>query len=217
VPGIDIPNTHELGRGAGAVLRGSAPTSEVYIGQLKTFGVTDVLIFKNPASAKKDEVADEVQRLKEAGYADARVRNIPFKWTGLGPFQQTCEQTVDALSYLRDVYDTPKRAVFFHCTVGEDRTGYLAGLFRMLVDGWPVEQAFQQEMCRNGYEAGDPHKPAQVVNQIRAELTPAYLRMAFLISNGMLTAKRLDKSACSAEPMIREQPLAERFKCRRPK
>ncbi len=147
VPGITIPNAHVVAKGVyGAVLRGNAPAKEE-IRQLKDYGITDVLIFKNQTYKEVDE---EKARLTAAGYPADRISAVPFPWKDLGPFKQTCEQTIDALKVLLKVYNTPERAVSFHCTVGEDRTGCLAGLFRMLVSGWNTNQAFRAEMCKNG-------------------------------------------------------------------
>ena len=147
VPGITIPNAHVVAKGVyGAVLRGNAPAKEE-IRQLKDYGITDMLIFK---SQTYKEVDEEKARLTAAGYPADRISAVPFPWKDLGPFKQTCEQTIDALKVLLKVYNTPERAVSFHCTVGEDRTGCLAGLFRMLVSGWNTNQAFRAEMCKNG-------------------------------------------------------------------
>jgi len=209
VPGITIPNAHTLGGNhLGLVLRGNAPRKEE-IQQLKTYGITDILIFKNQTSS---EVVQEVQMLLAAGYPAERIRQIPFLWKDLGPFRKTCEMTVQGLRFLSEVRDTPRRGVFFHCTVGEDRTGFLAGLFRMVTDGWDTEKSFREELCDRGYEAGDPRKAPAVVNAVRAGLTPAYLKMAYLISHGILTRENLNGSVCAQEPVIDAQTLAK-FQC----
>lgn len=213
VPGITIPNAHVVAKGVyGAVLRGNAPAKEE-IQQLKDYGVTDVLIFKNQTGGEVDQ---EAAWLAAAGYPADQVTMIPFPWKDLGPFKQTCELTVTGLQRLMKIYNSPKRTIFFHCTVGEDRTGYLAGLFRMLVSGWNTDKAFRQELCKNGYEAGDPGKQDKVVQLIRAGLTPAYLKMASLISSGALTSARLDHSVCGSEPQVAPETV-RKYKCWRPR
>ena len=212
VPGITIPNAHIVAKGVyGTVMRGQAPSREE-VRQLKDYGITDLLIFKNQTNKEVDQ---EIAWLAAAGYSADRVTAVPFLWKDLGPFKQTCEQTIGALNVLLKAYNTPGRAVFFHCTVGEDRTGYLAGLFRMLVSGWDTDRSFSQELCKNGYEAGDPKKQDKVVQLIRAELTPAYLKMASLISGGVLTSSRLDVSVCGSEPQLAPETAAK-YKCQRP-
>lgn len=209
VPGISIPNTHIAAQGGlGTVLRGSAPLKDE-IKQLKDYGVTDVLIFKNQT---KKEVDQEISFLKAAGYSSGQIHHIPFLWKNLGPFQQTCEQTVGALRLLSEAYKTPQKTIFFHCTVGEDRTGFLAGLFRMLAEKWDINKAFKEELCKNGYEAGNTRKEPEVSAKIRAGLTPVYLKMAVLISSGALTLDNLDSSVCATEPIADTNTL-DQLRC----
>jgi hypothetical protein len=158
-------------------------------------------------------VVQEIEALEKAGYARERIQQIPFLWKDLGPFRETCEMTVQGLRILSEIRDIPRRGVFFHCTVGEDRTGYLAGLFRMVNEGWSADRAFWQELCKRGYEAGNPGKAPEVAATVRAGLTPAYLKMAYLIANGRLTRGNLDTAACASEPEIDAATLA-RFRCR---
>jgi protein tyrosine/serine phosphatase len=42
------------------------------------------------------------------------------------------------------VLDPAKRPVFFHCAYGRDRTGTMAALYRIEVDGWTPEQAIEE-------------------------------------------------------------------------
>ena len=113
-----------------------------------------------------------------------------------------CEQTLEALAVIQDVLGSKNRKVFFHCTVGEDRTGYLAGVYRMLFGGSSAKNVFQNEMCARGYEGGNPDKPFNVVNIIRGELTPLFLLMSIQIQNGTLNLSNLknaSKSICDID------------------
>ena len=174
IPGITIGNSHVVlrGNGKGTLVRGSAPTGKVA----------------------------ELAQLRQAGYRAASISHIPFAWKDLPPFRTSCGQVVDALATLDRVYHTPGRTAFFHCTVGEDRTGLLAGLVRLLETGETVAQVFQRELCARGYEAGNPHKPPMVVNQVRAGLTPLFLKMATLIKAGKLKPGALSKTVCARDP-----------------
>lgn len=197
IPGITIGNSHVVlrGNGKGTLVRGSAPTGKV--AELTKLRVTDVVIFKN---ATGQEVVTELAQLRQAGYRAASISHIPFAWKDLPPFRTSCGQVVDALATLDRVYHTPGRTAFFHCTVGEDRTGLLAGLVRLLETGETVAQVFQRELCARGYEAGNPHKPPMVVNQVRAGLTPLFLKMATLIKAGKLKPGALSKTVCARDP-----------------
>lgn len=50
------------------------------------------------------------------------------------------------------VLDPAKQPVLFHCAQGKDRTGTMAALYRIEVDGWPAVEAVQ-EMEAFGYHA----------------------------------------------------------------
>lgn len=211
VPGMTIGNAHVVLRGAGHVLRGSAPTRKV--SELKRHGITNVVIFKNQTGR---EVDAELAELRAAGYTASQVKHIPFPWKDLPAFRTVCGYVVDALKILDAAYRTRGAAAFFHCTVGEDRTGMLAGLFRLLEKGGDIKRIFSSEMCKRGYEAGNPNKPAMVVNAIRAGVTPLYLKMARLILAGRLrtASGALSKAACARDPGLGDlNPAA--FKCGR--
>jgi hypothetical protein len=189
VPGLQIGNAYIVLQGQGLLVRGSAP---VHAGkQLKTYGITDVLIFKNQTGG---EINAEMADLKTAGFAPKSVVQIPYQWKILPSFQAACEQLIDALTLLDTVYRTKGRKAFFHCTVGEDRTGMLAGLIRLLEKGEAVAQVFQQELCARGYEAGDPNKPDGVNQIIRQILTPMYVKMGGLIRAGKIKSGALSKA-----------------------
>ena len=67
--------------------------------------------------------------------------------------------------------------LFLHCTVGEDRTGVIAGLWKY----WTIEKSSREimlkEMCAYGYEGRNPNKPRFNVENIQAWLTPFFLEM----------------------------------------
>lgn len=52
-----------------------------------------------------------------------------------------------AVNTLRDRRNSP---VYVHCTHGQDRTGLIVGMFRVLDDGWTKDQAWK-EMIQRGF------------------------------------------------------------------
>lgn len=172
VNGISIGNAHEVVPG---VLRGSEPAKKV--SELKAYGVDEVIIFK---SQTKTEVDEELVALKALAI---KSHHIPFKWKGLESPQVACEQIVKALQIIRRAQKA-NRTVFFHCTVGEDRTGLLAGLLAMENDGITSEAAWKEEMCANGYADGNKQKPWHVSSAIHKELTPLFFALAAKIAAG---------------------------------
>ena len=198
VEGISIPNTHMLDDN-GTVYRGMAPGKRIQ--QLVDLGITDVLIFKNQT---RKEVDKEIVALKELGYSNEQIHHIPFKWKDINDFKSACIQTVDALKLIKEVYESDSRSIFFHCTVGEDRTGHLAGIWDMLLEGSSTHESFQTQMCERGYGAGNDHKPWKVVSAIRKGLTPLFFKMARLVENGDLTLDSLDVSACDKMKWVKD-------------
>lgn len=198
VAGIDIPNTHPVGA-SGLLLRGMAPRSPEDLDQLVAAGVGAVLVFKNQTGRGTD-VADEMAALRDRGLAASRVTNIPFLWKDLPGFESPCRQTVQALAFLFDNL-ADGRKTFFHCTVGEDRTGLLAAIHRLLTeDDLDAATAWDREMCERGYGAGNPEKPAFVIGKLEHGLKPLYRKLAYLVAKGRLRADALDESVCATDP-----------------
>lgn len=185
VPGISIGNTQALDA-QGRVLRGSEPGAKV--AELARAGVTDVLIFKNEI---KDEVTTELLALKAAGI---RGHHIPFLWREIQP-EEACVHVAQALTLLDTIHRRGGK-VFFHCTVGEDRTGLLAGMWRIVEQRMSEDGAFQNEMCAHGYADGNQFKPVKVVNDINTNLTPLFHALAGKVALGEWGGHGFPISAC---------------------
>lgn len=189
VEGITINNTHNVGPNDN-VFRGMAPLGK--IAELKSFGITDFLIFKNQTRNEIDKQLEEIKSLY-----NPKIKQFDFFWHDFSSYKESCIQTIQALRYIRKISSSKNRKLFFHCTVGEDRTGMLAGLWRMLSQGWSVGETFKNEMCERGYENGNGNKPDYVVNEIRSDLTPLFLYMGKLIENKKLRIDYLTERYCT--------------------
>ncbi len=186
VAGLTISNAFTVDRG-GAILRGKEPRNKVE--ELSKIGVTDVIIFKNQV---RDEVDREISDLRVLGIG---AHPIPFRWKEFPSYEEACEQTVEALNLMEFIIRRRGR-VFIHCTAGEDRTGMLAGLYRMVHERINREKAFREEMCARGYSDGNPNKPAVVTSAIQRELTPLFLALAQKVESGEWTPGRIHKNSC---------------------
>lgn len=196
---LGIANSHVVAEGNGAKLvRGMKPFRPQDFADLESLEVGAVLIFKKPTAA--NEVSKETASLTPIGIPAANIVNIPFGYKDFTDFATPCRMTVQGLAKLVEWRDAGTNA-FLHCTVGEDRTGYLAGLYRLLTETAEVEDIFESELCERGYSSGNPQKPfAGVAKEIDADLTPLFLKMAHKIKTGELSPTSLDESVCDADP-----------------
>lgn len=197
--GITIGNAFQVDKD-GNVFRGKEPKSSV--DELAHFGISDVIIYKNQT---KDEVDKEIVALRRLGI---KHHHVPFRWKEYPSMIEACEQTIEALNVIKRV-KAKNGKVFFHCTAGEDRTGMLAGVYRMLEENISATKAFREEMCARGYSDGNRNKPALVTSAIQKELTPLFIAIAEKIESGELKYGRLSKTICK-DLVIRTTKL----KCR---
>lgn len=187
-----IPNSHLVGKN---VIRGMAPRNEADIEKLLSLGVSDFLIFKIDTNG---EVQKEIDMLEEKGVAKKNISQFDFPWKDITDFRSVCEMTIDALKKIENA-EKNNRKIYFHCTVGEDRTGYLAGLYRIYRDNLSVDDVFEGELCDRGYEAGNPKKGMNVVVKVRESLTPSFLTMADIIRSASKNKTALSKKLCTDE------------------
>jgi hypothetical protein len=200
VEGLDIPNSHIVeDKTPGYLVRGMRPRTEKDIEQLIDIGITDVLIFKDTNPTDTSTQA-EINMLKEQGISSRRIRVIPFKWKEIESFKTACLQTLEALRLMKTVANDKNRNLFFHCTVGEDRTGYLAALYKILFQGRGAETAWKRDMCENGYADGNPRKPAHVVEEIHSNISVLYQKMLYKIKRRELSFLHLENSICDSDP-----------------
>lgn len=186
VDGLTIPNSHQVDKD-GHIFRGREPKKLVT--ELKDFGITDVLIFKNDV---RGEVVQEIAALQTLGI---RPHHIPFRWKEYSSMEEACAQVVDGLNLLYRVKQKGG-AIFLHCTAGEDRTGMLAALYRMLEERISSANAFRYEMCSRGYSDGNPHKPGLVTGAIQKELTPLFIALSQKVERGEWSLGRISKKSC---------------------
>lgn len=180
------------------IYRGRAPKPEEYK-KLIQKGITTVIIFKNQ---NHTEVDDEIIGLEKLGVAPQKIHHIPLPWKDIASESQACEQVIEALKIVSEVESSTNDKVFFHCTVGEDRTGLLAGLSAQLLGLRDQRNSYVKEMCNKGYSSGNPNKPAAVSADVERYLTPLYLKISSLISSGVITRSNLNAQVCQSLPSL---------------
>lgn len=133
VPGVDgVPNLAKIAEG---VFRGGQPGREGMLA-LERLGVKTVVNLRSYHS-DRDEAADTSLRLVE----------MPLQADLFGSEPPTEEQL---RAFFELLLDPAAQPVFFHCAHGKDRTGTMAALWRIEVDGWTADEAIE-EMQAFGY------------------------------------------------------------------
>jgi protein-tyrosine phosphatase len=204
-----IPNSHLVTKN---VIRAMAPRNTDDIETLINLGVTDFLIFKIDTNG---EVGKEINLLEEKGVSRQSISHLDFPWKDITDFRPVCEMTIEALKIIENA-ENNNRKIFFHCTVGEDRTGYLAGLYKIYHENKNVDEVFVGELCDKGYEAGNPKKGINIVLKIRESLTPAFLTMVDLIHFAKENKKELSKGFCTKKEFKSiSASVREKFICKK--
>lgn len=130
-----IPNFREVAPG---VYRGGHPTAEGWA-YLKAKGVRTVVRLHLPSEGSDDEAEALGMTLIDASGPPATVKDV-FG----APTPERLKLAVDSLR------DESLRPVYVHCLHGQDRTGLIVGLYRVLHDGRTKDAAYE-EMRRHGF------------------------------------------------------------------
>lgn len=181
------------------LLRGAQPLTTA--SKLKGLGVETVIIFKTDT---RGEVETEIQNLLASGLEGSSIHHIPMAWKNID-FNESCKQTMTALEIIEESVAQGK-VTYFHCSAGEDRTGLLAGLYRLVSEeNQSAEGLFQEELCAKGYADGNPGKPSHVTRQIQAGLTPLFFALAEKISAAKASGREIGIGLCRGLKPIRAE------------
>lgn len=227
VKGLDLPNAHWLveplaGAQRSGVMRGMNPQIPADYEQLKKANVKRVLIFKEFSDSAAGTLEAEMQSLASIGIERELVTKIDFPYHGFKSYQRGCEMIIQGLNVIKAA-QIAKETILFHCTVGEDRTGVLSGLFKLFQHkALDVADVFETQMCEYGYERGNPFKPANVNANIKNDLTRLFMFVASKIkalrpratldaaaicSDANETVPALDAPSCETSTRLYVHPL----------
>ena len=134
---VDIEN---FGKVNDHFYRGAQPKGRNYE-QLAALGIKTIVDLREDA---KDDARSASER------AGMRYINLPMK-------EKSYPQADTAARFLQIVNDQANWPVFVHCAGGRHRTGVMTAVYRMAVDGWGVDQAYQ-EMKRYDFSTSWGHE-----------------------------------------------------------
>ncbi|MCB0414261.1 MAG: dual specificity protein phosphatase family protein [Bdellovibrionales bacterium] len=130
----EIKNFHQVTE---SLYRGARPESDG-LQYLKRTDMHTILNIENNSTAIKEEQ----QQAEELGI---HFISSPMSWT----VSPTDEQIDEILGALQNPENFP---IYVHCKHGRDRTGLIIGLYRVEVQGWSPQEAYQ-EMKKLGFRS----------------------------------------------------------------
>jgi tyrosine-protein phosphatase SIW14 len=146
--GVTKPSALPLGR---------SPAQKLTLTGVKNFGQVTPLLFRGAQPSREGFNAlaamgvDIVVDGRLSGQDSERkvvtalgMRYVSIPWHCLFPKDKTFAK------FLVLLRDNPNKKVFVHCRYGDDRTGMMVAAYRMAVENWGAEEAWQ-EMQQFGY------------------------------------------------------------------
>ena len=124
---------------APGVFSGCMPASAVDFRVLRRHGVRTILSLETMA-------CHVVPERKLAQQFAMEFRNVPILPSFIPPTERRIREGLMIL------HDPSLRPVFVHCLVGDDRTSFITGLYRIYFENW-TPQAAWNEMIRSGFHA----------------------------------------------------------------
>ena len=128
---------------------------------------------------------DGLERLKKMGvsivvdmrgskspHEQVAVRKLGMQYIAI-PWH--CPLPSDAIfaQFLKLIHDNPKKKIFVHCRLGDDRTGMAVAAYRMADEGWSAEEALN-EMEEFGFTG--PHHVICPTLQLYEKHFPEHLK-----------------------------------------
>jgi protein tyrosine/serine phosphatase len=132
----------------GALYRGAHP-GDAGIEALAKAGIRTVIDLQGDDTSA-DAGESQADRLEEQGIVEGNGMtffNVPLSSMKFD-FDDQAQKINTALDLISDPANQP---VFFHCFHGEDRTGVLAALYRIVYQGCTIDQA-HHEMIEDGHD-----------------------------------------------------------------
>jgi tyrosine-protein phosphatase SIW14 len=131
---LTIRGVENAGKISDFLYRGSQPRGEGY-DELKKMGISIVVDLRNskPVKSEGGETREQV-KVEAAGMRYVEIPTSAF-------FGPTESQVAAFLQLLRD---NPNQKVFVHCYFGDDRTGVMVATYRIAIDHWTSDEAYNE-------------------------------------------------------------------------
>jgi tyrosine-protein phosphatase SIW14 len=131
---LSVPGVENAGKISDFLYRGAQPRGEGYA-ELKKLGVTIVVDLRNSKPVKSE--GGETREQMKVQAAGMRYVEIPTSAV-FGPTE------AEVAKFLQLMHDNPNQKVFVHCYFGDDRTGVMVATYRIAIDHWTSDEAYNE-------------------------------------------------------------------------
>jgi protein tyrosine phosphatase (PTP) superfamily phosphohydrolase (DUF442 family) len=131
---LTIRGVENAGKISDFLYRGAQPRGDGY-DELKKLGIAIVVDLRNSKPVKRDggETREQV-KVEAAGMRYVEIPTSAF----LGPTQ------IQVATFLQLQHDNEKQKIFVHCYFGDDRTGTMVATYRIAMDHWTSDEAYNE-------------------------------------------------------------------------
>jgi tyrosine-protein phosphatase SIW14 len=134
---LSIRGVENAGKISDFLYRGAQPRGDGY-DELKKLGVAIVVDLRNskPVNVKGRDGGETREQVKVEA-AGMRYVEIPTS-AFFGPTQ------IQVATFLQLLRDNEKQKIFVHCYFGDDRTGVMVATYRIAMDHWTSDEAYNE-------------------------------------------------------------------------
>jgi tyrosine-protein phosphatase SIW14 len=131
---LQVTGVENAGKISDFLYRGAQPRGGGYE-ELKKLGISIVVDLRNSKPVKSDvgETREQV-KVEAAGMRYVKIPTSAF----FGPTES------QVVTFLQLLHDNEKQKVFVHCYFGDDRTGVMVATYRIAVDHWTSDEAYNE-------------------------------------------------------------------------
>jgi tyrosine-protein phosphatase SIW14 len=130
---LKIEGVENAGKISDFLYRGAQPRGEGYE-ELKKLGISIVVDLRNSKPVKSSGETREQVKVEAAGMRYVEIPTSAF----FGPSEN------QVAKFLQLLHDNPDKKVFVHCYFGDDRTGVMVASYRIAVDHWTSDEAYNE-------------------------------------------------------------------------
>ena len=127
---VPLPNFFKVDE---ELYRGAQPTPEGFR-QLQALGIKTIVSLRALRPSEQQAVRRQVESL-----------GMRWVWLPMRMYWRPTEEQVR--EFLAVAMDPSNQPVFVHCQHGEDRTGSLVAVYRVVKQGWRPEAAYQEALA----------------------------------------------------------------------